>query len=253
MERSKVLDKVKKLLTLASNISVNENEAVNANTEAQKLITRYQIEDAELNALNKKDLEITFARINTESKSDILWRNRLVGYLTEVNNCQFVITKVEREKTLSEVLKNSKDKTYRCTVYTVFGTKDNIELIQILFDLIGNQIEYLSKNKFAGKGKSESNSYKLGVVTTVGQRLRETKQKVIESVTNEQKAIGKVSNALVHIEKEISLVEKFMNDYYKGGLTKAKERKVNLKREAYQGGLKDGSLVKLNNHLALKE
>lgn len=258
MNREKVLDKVQKLLALASNALINESEAFVANTKAQELITKFQIEEAELNSVNKKEIEIVFVRIDTQNKSDILWKNRLTCYLTEVNNCRFIISKKEREQSLSDILKNkekSKTKEYRCTIYTVFGTKSNVELVQVLYDLISNQVEYLSKNKFNGKGKSESNSYKLGVITTVGQRLREVKQQVIENFAEVQKSIGNTSTALVRIEKEKEFVDEFVENYYEElgtPLCKAKERKVNLKREAYNLGLKDGGSVKLNNHLALK-
>lgn len=240
MDRSKILDKITKLLALASNVSLNENEAIVANTKAQELITRFQIEEAELNSVNKKDLEVVYCRIDTKSKSDILWKNKLCSYLTEVNNSRFIITK-----------------QYRCTIYTVFGSKSNVELIQILFELISNQIEYLSKNKFDGKGKSENNSYKLGVVTTVGQRLRETREKIIEQFVNEQKALSNNSTALVYLNKEIESVKEYVDNFYaaKGqtvGIIK-KERKINLKHEAYNLGLKDGRSVTITNQLALKE
>lgn len=252
MDRSKVLDRVKKLLSLASNASINEKEALVANTEAQKLITRHQIDEAELNSKNKYDIELIYTRIDTKNKSDILWKNRLVCYLAEVNNCQFIVSK-EDEESLASILNNS-DNKYRCTIYTVFGSQSNVELIQLLFDLISNQVEYLSKNKFSGKGKSESNSYKLGVVTTVGQRLRETKQNIIDEFVSEQKMIGNTSTALVYIQKEVELVKEFVNNYYASqGITlgKAKTKKVNLKAEAYQAGLKDGRSVTINNRLAL--
>lgn len=255
MNREKILDRVKKLLALASNISLNEKEAIVANTEAQKLITRYQIKNAELNSINNKKIEITYSRIDTKNKSDILWKNRLVCYLCEVNNCQFITLKQDEEK-LSDVLTKSDKKTYKCTVYTIFGSEENIELIKLLYDLISNQIEYLTKNNFIGKGKSESNSYKLGVITTVGQRLRETKQKIIENFVTEQKSIGNNSNALVYIQKETQEVSRFVNEFFDDlniGLRKAKERKTNLKREAYNSGLKDGSFVILTNNLMLTE
>ena len=141
MNREKVLDRVQKLLALASNVLINENEALVANTKAQELITKWQIEEAELNQVNKKEIEIVFVRIDTQNKSDILWKNRLVCYLTEVNNCKFIISKRTREQTLSDILKKKAKETreYRCTIYTVFGTKSNVELVQVLYDLISNQ------------------------------------------------------------------------------------------------------------------
>lgn len=254
MKREKVLDRVKKLLALASNVSINEKEALVANTEAQKLISRFQIEEAELNSI--ENIEVVYTNIDTRNKSDILWRHRLIAFLAEVNYCQFVISKQEREETLSGLLKGvESDNTYRCTVYTVFGSKSNVELVEALFDLISNQVEYLSKNKFNGKGKAEANSYKLGVVTTVGQRLRETKQKVIETFISEKKAIGTTSTALVYIEKEIETIVQFVENFYSlqgTKLKKSKNRKVNLRSEAYNSGLKDGSSVIITNRLMLK-
>lgn len=89
--REKTIEKIRKLLALAN--SSNENEASNANAQAQKLISKFQIEQAEINSGNKVKQEIVSFTIETGSKSNILWKSRLANTLSEVNNCDFYTQK----------------------------------------------------------------------------------------------------------------------------------------------------------------
>lgn len=246
--REKTIEKIRKLLSLAT--SSNENEATNAAAQAQKLISKFQIEQAEIDSETKVKQELISCTIETGSKSNILWKERLATILSQVNNCDFYTQK--REST--EKSKTNPDKVASSyTVYFVVGSKSNVELVQILFELISNQVEYFAKEfvpseKSRTVGKAEKNSFKLGIVTRIGQRLRDTKEEVIKEHTELK---GSMSTALVFLEKEKEELKQFALQMFKKIRIKP-ERAVNIRQEAYQAGIKKGDKVVLTNHKALK-
>ena len=241
MASDKIIKRIQALLALGK--SANEFEANNANAEAQRLISKHQIEQAEIDSAGNIKQEIVSVTIDTGSKSDILWKHKLVASISEVNNCKFYTQKCES----FEVGKSAS------TRYIVFGGKDNTELVSILFGLISNQVEYFAKEfqpsiKSRTVGKSEKNSFKLGIVTRIGQRLRNEKEEVFK----EHVALkGSMSTALVFIEKEKQEIEKAVSLAF-GKVGKPKERVVNIRQEAYQAGIKQGDKVALTNKKALK-
>lgn len=246
--REKTIEKIRKLLALAN--SSNENEASNANAQAQKLISKFQIEQAEIDSGNKVKQEIVSFTIETGSKSNILWKSRLANTLSEVNNCDFYTQK----KQSSEPSKTNPDKTASSyTIYIVIGSKSNVELVQILFELILNQVEYFSKEYIPSEksrtvGKSEKNSFKLGMVTRIGQRLRDTKEEVLKEHIQLK---GSTSAALVFLQQEKLELKTFAVQLF-GKIGKAPIRKENIRQEGYKAGFKKGDSVVLNQSKALK-
>ncbi len=122
-----------------------------------------------------------------------------------------------------------------------------------MFALILNQVEYFAKEfqpsiKSRTVGKSEKNSFKLGIVTRIGQRLKDTKEEVVKEY---KELKGSMSTALVFIEQEKLELQRFV-EVSVGKLRKAPARNVNLRQEAYQAGIKQGDKVALTNNKALK-
>jgi len=246
--REQTLEKIRKLLSLSK--SPNEHEATVASAQAQKLISKFQIDQAEIDSETKVKQELISCTLETGSKSNILWKSRLAHTLSEVNNCDFYTQK--REST--EKSKKNPDKfASDYTVYFVVGSKSNVELVQILFEFISNQVEYFAKEfvpseKSRTVGKAEKNSFKLGIVTRIGQRLRDTKEEVIR----EHVALkGSMSTALVFLEKEKEELKQFALQMFKKIRIKP-ERPVNLRQEAYQAGIKQGDNVILQKRKELK-
>jgi hypothetical protein len=248
MASDKIIKRIQALLALGK--SANEFEANNANAEAQRLISKHQIEQAEIDSADNVKQEIVSVTINSGSKSNILWKTKLIAALSEVNNC-FIYT--EKRETL-EVNKTNPDKQASDhTVYIAIGSKSNVELVEILFELILNQVEYFAKEfqpsfKSRTVGKSEKNSFKLGIVTRISQRLKDTKEEVIKEY---REVKGSMSTALVFIGQQEKEIQQFIETKV-GKLKNTPARKVNIRQEAYQTGFKQGDKVTLANRKALK-
>jgi hypothetical protein len=248
MASDKIIKRIQALLALGQ--SSNEFEANNANAEAQRLISKHQIEQAEIDSAGNIKQEIVSVTINSGSKSNILWKTKLIVALSEVNNC-FIYT--EKRETLEVSKTNPNKQASDHTVYIVIGSKPNVELVEILFELILNQVEYFAKEfqpsiKSRTVGKSEKNSFKLGIVTRIAQRLKDTKEEVIK----EHKELkGSISTALVFIGQQEKEIQQFIETNV-GKLKKAPARTVNIRQEAYQAGIKQGDKVALTNRKALK-
>ena len=129
--RDQTIEKIRKLLSLAN--SPNEHEANAANAQAQKLISQFQIDQAEIDSKAFVKQEIISLIIPTGSKSNILWKENLISCLSKVNNCDFYTQK----KRSGEVSPNNPEKLASAyTIYLVVGSKSNVELVEILFNLI---------------------------------------------------------------------------------------------------------------------
>ena len=248
MASEKIIKRIQALLALGT--SANEFEANNANAEAQRLISKHQIDQAEIDSTNRVKQEIVSVEIDSGSKSNILWKTRLIATLAEVNNC-FIYTQKRESNEVSKTNPNKQASDY--TVYIVVGSKSNVELVEILFALILNQVEYFAKEfqpsiKSRTVGKSEKNSFKLGIVTRIGQRHRDTKEEVVKEY---KELKGSISTALVYIEHEKIELQRLV-EFSVGKLRKAPARNVNLRQEAYQAGIKQGDKVALTNNKALK-
>lgn len=246
--RDQTIEKIRKLLSLAS--SPNEHEANAANAQAQKLISQFQIDQAEIDSKAFVKQEIISLIIPTGSKSNILWKENLISCLSKVNNCDFYTQK----KRSGEVSPNNPEKLASAyTIYLVVGSKSNVELVEILFNLILSQVEYFAKEfvpseKSRTVGKAEKNSFKLGIVTRICQRLRDVKEEVVK----EHIALkGSNSTALVFLNEEKKEIELYVKKLFSKVRIKP-ERKVNIRQEAYQAGIKQGDKVVLQNKKALK-
>ncbi len=124
--------------------------------------------------------------------------------------------------------------------------------------MICNQVEYFTK-QMKCKGKTESNSYRLGMTTRIGQRLRDSKEKSILEHAQEKTILSidtkeKVNTALMLFEKEKSDAESYlMAAMGFNRIRKGPKRNSKLTKEMYAAGYKKGDEVVLTNHKSLKE
>jgi len=248
--RAKIIEKVQKLLAFGNDFRGNEKEAAAFISNAQDLISRYQIEEAELQSASNIPLTFTHEYIETGKKSSILWKQKLIAVIADVNNCKCIIDNFPSE--------SFERYSHGFKKYLIGGTASNIEIVKILFELITNQVEYFTK-QMKCKGKTESNSYRLGMTTRITQRLRDSKEKSILEHAQEKTILSintksKVSNALMIFEKEKSdAFEYLKREMGFGKIRSVSDRKVNLTKEMYAAGYEKGDEVVLTNHKSLKE
>lgn len=247
--RTKIIEKVQKLLAFGKDHRGNEKEAAAFISNAQDLISKYQIEEAELQNKNNIPLVFTHDYIETGKKSSILWKEKLIFVIADVNNCDCIIHNFSSE--------SFEKYSHGFKKYLIGGTASNIEIVKVLFELITNQVEYFTKQMNC-KGKTESNSYRLGMTTRINQRLRGSKEKSILEYAQEKTILGidaktKVNNALMIFEKEKSDAREYIKTVISGKIKSLPIKKANLTKEMYDAGIKKGDDIVLTNNLALKE
>jgi hypothetical protein len=147
-----ILDKVKKLLNLAS--SSNPNEAENAQAMADKLIAKYNITEEDLASLEPKvfygEDEKLFVTLGI-----VGWRQQLALAVATYFDCQIV------QEELVPV-----DGAHQFN-YFVYGDPDQVKDTQFVYHAFIKKIENLSDTRCFGRGPIYVDSYCEGVVESV--------------------------------------------------------------------------------------
>lgn len=234
MQNEKLLQRVKNLLNITTESGASEGEALNAFAAAQKLISRHHLDIADINKISKEKVVITHIVIFPTGKSRIMWKEKILVTLVNVNNCYCVV----RDR--------------KPTNHTIFGPEENLKIIQDLYDLICSQVEYFSK-EYPGKGKAQFNEFKLGCATRINQRLRESNQQTKKEYLLEKGETEETSTALVFLNAQLVEIEKFGKNHFNGNVTKLKQRVPNIKTSAYADGIKQGNKVILTKNKMLTD
>lgn len=167
---NKILDKIAKLMRLSNNTS-NVNEAATAYAQAQALLTKHRLTMAEVeaaaNTLEAGEQIIESASPLYQGERVIHWKSNLACGIASFNGCKvFFRTFRYPEKKV---------------VYVVVGRPSDITVVRYFFQSICVQIDLLCKNAMScglGNGKTFSNSFRLGAVETVLERLEAAHQQV---------------------------------------------------------------------------
>lgn len=182
MVNDKILNRIQRLLALSG--SDNKNEAANAYAAAQRLLTEHRISMAEVAAANGKPIASVWQKqIHQGGKRFTRWMTYLFNQLCLLNGCRLVL--------VSNPL-----------YYHVFGSTEDIEIIEYLYNSIRGQVEVLCMLEMqlgSGFGKGWAANFKYGAVEMVIKRLKETKAQA------EQKHVG--SAAMVLISKQSEAVD----------------------------------------------
>jgi hypothetical protein len=191
MTNETILIRIQRLLDLASN-NTNVNESAAAFAQAQKLLTRHNLDLATVAAATGIK-QASEAIINSTEplytgQRVVLWKNNLAVELCEINACKMYIS--------TTVVNNKKQISYR-----IVGTSSDVMVVRYFFNSIVEQIEMLSANALRsglGQGKTFTNNFKHGAQQTVIERL----QKMHEEVRAEyaQTAIVLVDNKIAEVE-----------------------------------------------------
>jgi hypothetical protein len=220
-----IYDKIFGLLTLAKNNS-NVNEAAAAFAQAQRLMTRHKISEADV-FVSKPEIKKEFiVKIICTVKNVISWKSFLCDEIAKLNVCRF----------WTGPNKNSGE-----TNFCIAGSEQDIVLVEYLFNSIVNQIEWLCEqariNKL-GTGKSYYNSFKLGAVTTVVERLKQSQKEELTMAS---------SSAMVIINRNNQDVVNFVHKLVPNLVTKnIKYRRID---EGMEAGKQAGKRVLLNKGL----
>ncbi|CBN58760.1 MULTISPECIES: DUF2786 domain-containing protein [Kamptonema] len=158
MTDKNTLDKIKKLLSLAT--SSNENEATAAAEKASLLLAQYNLSLADLGTSEQE--KIIQNSVETTPRY-VTWKMTLLSGIAEANSC--------------EAMRNS----YTGYMFLV-GTPTNIAACQYLYEYLAQAIERRAKyRKGNGRGLAYLNAFRVGCATRLSQRLLIQKEEIENS------------------------------------------------------------------------
>ena len=188
----KILDKVKKLMSLAQGQG-NTNECANAFAKAQELLMRHKLTMADLDGFDEESSEpIEESDMEIYGKRIIAWKRYLADQVAKLNSCR-TFTRSGRG--------NAK--------HLIVGRASDVEMVNYLVSSVIHQIDFLCKKAMRngeGSGKTFSNQFKFGAVETVIGRLKEVSAKVRQEYQG--------TSALVLVNTRSAEVDLFMNNNY---------------------------------------
>lgn len=153
-----VIDKVRKLLALAT--SSNEHEAAAAAAKAQELLLKYNIETRRLETEDATDSGIIVRRMTEHDFSG--WRGQLIGAVCEATTTRVLLTKLGGKSKL----------------YQIFGAPANCEIAEYLYSYLTKTLVKLSPKPVA---TAESHAFRMGAVHVIYTRLLETYKAVAQA------------------------------------------------------------------------
>ncbi len=204
---SAILNKIKKLLAMTA--SPNEAEAAVAMAKAHQLLKEYNLAIDDIEADNRFDInEETYLTFERERK----WKTMLITDVCAANFCS-ILKGVGQTVTLK-----------------IVGKEHNILATKIMLDYLFSTIERIAKNVPV----AHRESYKLGVVSTLGHRLQDLKKQDMSECT-----------ALVVQEK--ANIKQYFNE--RGGISTAMISYKATNGTAYHKGRVDGENISLNQQI----
>jgi hypothetical protein len=141
----KIVEKVKKLLTLANHAGTNENEAALAMEKVQEILASYnltlsQVESAPSNGGPKKPEE---QRIRGESDKSAMYeyQRNLMNSLAKTHFCVYFVGRKYVKALHSDKLVTKKQ-------HILIGREANVVTVRLMFDYLNSTIDFLVNNLY---------------------------------------------------------------------------------------------------------
>jgi hypothetical protein len=241
-ERDNVLRRVQKLLAMANDGRGNPHEAAAAAQQAEKLMRKYQLDNADViqQELKAKQGAVqrssVFANMKRDDpkrpplKTNPPWGQHLAVAVAKLNDCQ-----------VRQGFAHDKHGTHSACL-NIFGYTADVQVACWMFDyLVGCTIEAVKKfnaerRKLQCADKAASEAFRKGFMTILTARIY-----AMGEEKEREQAAAVTSRALV-ISKQTAIVEAF-GDF---GYRQSKEARVK-DYDAYSAGMKQAKTVDLNN------
>jgi hypothetical protein len=221
-----IKERIRKLLAMAA--SANENEAALAMGFAQELLIKYRLTEAELHdsiIINNepiiKDEEPLFMAGRIPG-----WKSQLATMLATFNNCRLV----------KYGYSPSADQK-RGTKLIIFGRQTDIDNVRFLLGYAVVTLTNLSVFAIIGGGHSYAQSWFLGAVAGISEKLYEGKKRA---------QVGFSKFTIIKVEHQLDDVDDFISESV-GKLRKGTGSNTKINSEAYNQGHKAGKSVDLNS------
>ena len=213
MDMTAIREKVCKLLALSN--SKNENEAASALARAQAIILQHKLSIAECLAAGSFVSEEAIIKHGVPliaTKKVALWKANICQHLSKHNDCRIFL----------------------CSGIgiVICGRESDIRNVRIMLDYCIAQMWNIAPK---GKGKMFSDSWYLGCIYTIGQKLDEMKHEALKSVT---------TFGLVKYEEQSKKVDIYIKKNVNVGV--AKQYAQTIDNRAYYQGRLDGERINVS-------
>jgi len=236
----KMLDKVRKLLSLAR--SGNENEAFLAMKKANELIEKYNIDRIQ----QDRAARFAYAIIRHKKKRVENYQRRICLILQE----HFFVNVVYAH--LFDALDCETYKTIE-----LLGTVENVRMAEYVYYFLLNQTEVLWKahqRKRAGRAGGNKRSYRLGVIRGFHEKLdRQASERIDKHPGGRMDRQGSGPERPATLSALICSEDKAMNAFVKmrfPRLSRIRSPQATVHHGTYQAGLDDGR--RLNIHKGIE-
>jgi hypothetical protein len=200
MTQDQVLDKVRKLLRLAT--STNAHEAARAAEAAQRLIDQHNLDTMLLTmtsgaAQPEPDEPIQNFRDKGAPLADVTarWQMFLASAVARANSCRIY---------------------YMGHTVHIVGRASHAETVRYLYAYLESETNRLARIEGKGCGRTWTSNYRLGVVETLSRRLRESATSVARAAQAEHAhnpaALALVNTAIARIQAQGTAVDAWMRE-----------------------------------------
>jgi len=219
MNHEEALRKAMACLRLSK--SANPNEAALAASKAQEIIDKFKLDVTGMDYEAEERLRdaepiVDFGGdpLDDGTEREKRWALSLASVVARVNQCRvYYAGKFDHGRRIS-----------------IVGRPSDVQTARYVFAFIKRQVLELAKDACAGHSGTYWRHYCIGVVDTVGQRLRDQQLKTFGEERSRHAAnpmaLVKVNGAIVKLERKLEAVDKWFDD----------ARKNNRLRNGHSGG-----------------
>jgi hypothetical protein len=242
----KIIIKIKKLLALSED-KANLHEAMAAASQAQNLITKYNITECMLKEDDQGELInfVTeglpldvFRELKREDKIPI-WKACLSTVVADINGCATYVSHISLGDEIIKVL-------------GLIGRMNDGIVTKQLYSYLVNEIELLSIS--FENTKEWNDSFKYGASKMIAERLKETQEKTRNDLEKEyshsNEDIGKFSEALILFDSKQSDAKKYLENIL--GATEQGKVEFRLNLQAEHMGRSEAKKIDLEFNRKLK-
>ncbi len=218
-----ILEKIRRLLALAT--SSNVNEASVAAAKAQELMMRHRISQIEVETADDSrddDDQIVDSEVMS-TRSTIPWRQGLIAGLAKANGCE---TYVQRRTSGMH--------------YRIVGQTSQTQVVSYMYAYLSREVDRLASHR-SSMGRSWLRDFRLGAVTAIISRVNEANQRVVEEHVGSV-ALARIDDADRRVKDAIARLD----------LEKARPVGGIKDADAFVSGAKAGHSVVLSNKAALR-
>lgn len=235
---NEIINQIQALLNKTVSNGCTEAEAATSAAIAQRLLTKHRLTMADVSVSDGSGFNFNefFNENGLDSGSKISqWKMFLFSAVCKANGCEGII----RSFIEGGVHNRRRKKLHKLIV---IGEEKDATLVGYFYNFLKDAIETMvKKNKPSGLGRGESknwsNSFKLGCVVAIKERLEVASKEVKEE------ACG--TTAMVRLDQQHDALQKWKEQKFNNLKTKQASASV-INNEAFERGKDKGSSINLN-------